>query len=94
MLTCYTNSYEYILFEEREQEELEDLLAKRFPRGKGKYKGKFLLKFFSFNKIGHIASRFPNNDKKENPRKFNDKNKKVCYLPEEGVTDEESDGRD
>lgn len=43
----------------RKQEEFEALLAKRLPRGKGKYKGKLPLKCFNCDKIGHMASNCP-----------------------------------
>lgn len=59
------SDYDSILTEEREQEELEALLAKRLPRGKGKYKGKLPLKFFNCNVICHIASRCLDNDRNE-----------------------------
>ena len=38
-------------------EELKALLAKRFHRGKGKYKGKMPIICFNCNEIGHIAAR-------------------------------------
>ncbi|MGI4458301.1 zinc finger CCHC domain-containing protein, partial [Klebsiella pneumoniae] len=51
------------LYEEiRKQEEFEALLAKRLPRGKGKYKGKLPLKCFNCDKIGHMASNCPDKD--------------------------------
>lgn len=75
--------------------ELEALLAKRFPRGTGKYKGKLPLKYFSCNNIGHIAANCPNGDKKEKFMKFKGKGKKHCYVAvDEGVTDEESEEED
>ena len=40
-------------------------LARRFHKGKGKYKGKLPIICFNCNKVGHIATRFP---KKKNRR--------------------------
>ena len=37
-------------------EELEALMARRLPRGKGKYKGKLPIIHLSWNKVGHIAT--------------------------------------
>ena len=39
-------------------------LARRFPKGKGKYKGKISLIFFSCEEVGHIVARCPNREKK------------------------------
>lgn len=52
------------------------------------------MKCFSCNKIGHIVSRCPDNDRKDNFRRYKDKSKKDCYLAKEGVIDEESEGFD
>ena len=41
-------------------EVVEALLARKYSRGKGKYKGKVPLIYFSCEEIGHIAARFPN----------------------------------
>ncbi|MDF3675411.1 hypothetical protein [Enterobacter hormaechei] len=44
------------------------LLARKYSRGKGKYKGKVPLICFSCEEIGHIAARCPNkqnNEKKD-----------------------------
>jgi len=43
--------------DEEDVDQLEALLARRFHRGKGKYKGKVLIICFNYNKVGHIASR-------------------------------------
>lgn len=45
--------------QERELEDLEALIPRRLPKGASKYEGKLQLKYFSCNKIGHVASRFP-----------------------------------
>ncbi|GLJ36684.1 hypothetical protein SUGI_0738180 [Cryptomeria japonica] len=75
--------------------DLEALLAKRLPRGTGKYKGKLPLKCFSCNKIGHIAANSPNSDSKEKFKKYKEKWKKQCYVAvDEGVTNEESEDDD
>ncbi|GLJ31034.1 hypothetical protein SUGI_0620880 [Cryptomeria japonica] len=93
--TGHSHESDSLLCEEQEKDEIEALLAKILPRGKGKYKGKLPLKCFSCNKIGYIPSRCPDNnrDKKDNFRGYRDKSKKECYLAE-GVIDEESKGSD
>lgn len=54
------------LYEEiKKQEEFEALLARRLPRGKGKYKGKLPLKCFNCDKIGHMASNCPDKESSE-----------------------------
>ena len=40
-----------------ELDELEALISRRYGRGKGKYKGKLLIIYFSCNKFGHISVR-------------------------------------
>jgi len=71
---------------------LEALLAKRLPRGSGKYEWKLPLKCFACNKIGHFASRCPERFSKQNPNRYKNQNK--CYYVqetrEEGVTYDES----
>ena len=42
---------------EEDVEQLEALLARRFHRGKGKFKGKLPISFFNCNEEGHIALR-------------------------------------
>ena len=44
-------------------DELEALLARRFHRGKGKYKGKMSIIFFNCHEVGHIATRCPKKKK-------------------------------
>ena len=54
--------YENILSEGRELEKFEALLAKRLTRGTIKYKGNLPLKYFNYNIIIPIPSRFPKNN--------------------------------
>ncbi|GLJ10683.1 hypothetical protein SUGI_0132970 [Cryptomeria japonica] len=73
--------------------EFEALLAKRLPKGTGKYKGKLPLKCFSCNQIGHISINYPNGDNKdklERFKKFKGGNQRNYFVVvDEGVTDEE-----
>lgn len=59
--SCWVSKYESEKRETEEQErelyELEALIARRLPKGVGKYDEKLPLKCFSCNKIGHFASR-------------------------------------
>lgn len=43
--------------DEEDVEQLEALLARRFHRGKGKFKGKLPIVCFNCNEVGHIAAR-------------------------------------
>lgn len=43
--------------DEEDVEELEALLAKRFHRGKGKFKGKLPMIYFNYSEIRHIFAR-------------------------------------
>ena len=43
--------------DEEDIEQLEALLARRFHRGKGKFKGKLPIVCFNCNEVGHIAAR-------------------------------------
>ena len=43
--------------DEEDVEQLEALLARRFHRGKGKFKGKWPIIFFNCNEVGHISAR-------------------------------------
>ena len=45
--------------DEEDLEQLEALLARRFHRGKGKFKGKLPIMCFNCNEVGHIVSRCP-----------------------------------
>ena len=70
------------------------MLANKYSRSRGKYKGKVPLIYFSCEEIGHIADRCPNkqrkdekkghkcNDKKnfEGHKSFKDKGKKTCFM--------------
>lgn len=75
--------------------EFEALLARKFSKGTGKYKGKLPLKCFSCNRIGHIAMNCPNSDNKDKPersKKFKGGNRRNYFVAvDEGVTDEESE---
>lgn len=54
------------LYEEiKKQEEFEAPLARRLPRGKGKYKGKLPLKCFNCDRIGNMASNYPDKESSE-----------------------------
>ena len=41
-------------------EAIEALLARRYPKGKGKYKVKIPLIYFSCEEVGHTVERCPN----------------------------------
>lgn len=75
--------------------EFEALLAKRLPKGTGKYRGKIPLKCFSCNRIRHIVVNCLNGDNKDKPekfKKFKGGNWRNCFVAvDEGVTDEESE---
>ena len=78
---------------EDDVEQLEALLARRFHRGKGKFKGKFPIICFNCNKVGHIAARCTQkkkqkegnkykNKREDSSRDYKDKGKR-CYIVEE-----------
>ena len=46
--------------DEEDVEQHETLLARRFHKGKGKFKGKLPIICFNCNEVGHIATRCPN----------------------------------
>ena len=86
---------------EEDIEKLEVLLARKFHRGKGKFKGKLPIIFFNYNEIGHIAARCPEkkNHKRsdkykgrrnEDSKDYKDKGKK-CYIAEGDDYDEHDD---
>lgn len=52
-------------------EDLEALMARILPRGKGKLKAKLSIIYFSCNRVGHIAKRCPEMDDKDERRKEN-----------------------
>ncbi|GLJ31713.1 hypothetical protein SUGI_0637460 [Cryptomeria japonica] len=58
---CKISNYERerkeIAEQERELDDLDTLISQRLPKGVGMYDGKFPLKCFSYNKIGHFSSR-------------------------------------
>ena len=45
--------------DEEDVDQLEALLARRFHRGKGKFKGKLPIIYFNCNEVGHIVARCP-----------------------------------
>ena len=53
------------------------MLAKKYPKGKGNYKGKIPLISFSCEEVGRIATRYPNREGKEEK-----KNKKYKFKKE------------
>ena len=44
---------------EEDVDQLEALMARRFHRGKGKFKGKLPIMCFNCNEVGHIVARCP-----------------------------------
>ena len=91
-------------------DELEALMDRRHRRGKGKYKGKLPIIYFSCNKVGHIVARCPNREDKyerrqdkykgkwddsDNKRNKNYKEKgKKSYYIFEEETNNESESND
>ena len=59
---------------EDDVDQLEALLARRFHRGKGKFKGKMPIICFNCNEVGHISARCTQKKNYKDGRKF--KNKK------------------
>ena len=57
-------------------ESIEALLTKRYPKGKGKYKGKISLVRFPYEEVSHIVARCLNREGKEE-KKNKYKNKKI-----------------
>ena len=51
-----------------ELDEIEALMARRLSRGKGKYKGKLLIIFFSCNNVRHIVARCLEKEDKDKKR--------------------------
>ena len=60
--------------DEDDVEQLEALLARRFHRGKGKFKGKLPIICFNCNEVGHIAARYTQKKNHKEGNKY--KNKK------------------
>ena len=71
-------------------EVVDALLAKKYSKGRGKYKGKNPLIYFSCELIGHIATKCPNRENKDKKKinkykgkkefkNYKEKGKK-CYL--------------
>ena len=52
-------------------DELEALMTRRLSRGKGKYKGKLPIIYFSCNKVGHIIIRYPDREDKDEGKESN-----------------------
>ena len=46
-------------------DDLEALMERRLPRGKGKFKGKLPIICFTCKKAGHIVTRYPNREDKD-----------------------------
>ena len=86
--------------DEEDVDQLEALLARRFHRGKGKFKGKLPIICFNCNEVGHIAARCPEkknyirgDDKYKSRRDednndYKDKGKRSCYIAEKETKDE------
>ncbi|GLJ44357.1 hypothetical protein SUGI_0929360 [Cryptomeria japonica] len=102
--TLYAKELEDMKRENEELEELEALFARKMPKGPtgSKYEGKAPFKCFNCNKVGHMASRFPNRHarlREEAKRsykpnleyqryKFKKNRDKSCYYVDEGVIDD------
>ena len=82
---------------------VEALLARKYSRGRGKYKGKVPLICFLCEEIGHYTTRFPKNENKDeneghkcNGKKdfksFKDKGKKTCFMAKD--SNDFDDGED
>ena len=80
--------------DEEDIEQLEALLARRFHRGKGKFKGKLPIICFNCNEVGHIATRCTQkkdyregnkhkNRSEDDGREYRDNGKKSCYIVDE-----------
>ena len=91
--------------DEEDVEQLEALLARRFHRGNGKFKGKLPIICFNWNEVGHIVSRciqkknYRCRDKYKNrseddSKDFKDKGKKSCYIAEEETRDDSGEHDD
>ena len=78
--------------DEEDVDQLEALLARRFHRGKGKFKGKMPIICFNCNEVGHIAARCPQKKdykesnkykyrREDDKKDYKEKGKK-CYIVE------------
>ena len=88
--------------EKEDVEQLEALLARRFHRGKDKFKGKLPIVCFNCNEVGHIAARCTQkknykegskykNRREDDGKDYRDKGKKSCYISDEQDSDENDD---
>ena len=82
---------------------VEALLAKKYSKGRGKYKGKIPLICFSCEEIGHIATRCPNKESKDEKKShkykgkkefkghksYKDKGKKTCFMAKDSNNTED-----
>ena len=82
---------------------VEALLARKYFRGRGKYKGKVTLIYFSCEKIAHTAARCPNKERKDekkshkyngnnyfkNHKSFKEKGKKTCFMAKDSNNNED-----
>ena len=59
--------------DEDDVDQLEAILARRFHRGKGNFKGKFPIICFNCNEVGHIAARCTQKKNYKDGRKFRNK---------------------
>lgn len=93
------------VIDEEDVDQLEALLARRFHRGKGKFKGKLPIMCSNCNELGHIAARclekknYRGGDKcksrrGEEKKHYKDKAKKSCYIDEEEAKDGSDDNDD
>ena len=80
----------------------EALLARRFHKGKGKFKGKLPIICFTCNEVGHITARCTQkktykegtkykNRKEDDGKDYRDKGKNSCYIADEQDFDENDD---
>ena len=84
-------------------EVVEALLAKKYSRSRGKYKGKVTLIYFLYERIGHIATRCPNKDNKDEKKShkykgekdfkshksYKDKGKKTFFMAKDSDNSED-----
>ena len=79
---------------------MEAPLARRFHRGKGRYKGKLPIIYFNCNEVGHIAARCAKKITYKEGSKYKNrkedvgkdyKGKKSCYIADEQESDENDD---